>query len=641
MEVIMYKTIPQIFAEIVTQYPAYTVQMSKDKNGIFQSISYSDLYSEVNSLAASLMKHGVKRGDLVGLISDNRREWLASDLAILSLGAADVPRGRDAMPYEVSFILSVTEASFCFVENTVQLRKILNISENLPKLQHLIVMDREFTHIQRDEAAAATRIEILCYQDLVDEGRALLNNRALAKQVENEREKGNSEEIATIIFTSGTTGDPKGVMLTHSNFAYQLEAVPKLIKKLAPGQRWLSVLPVWHSFERILQYVIIANASTVAYSKPLGSILLADLVVVNPHWMGSVPRIWEAVKGGVFASMKNKSPVAKGMFSFFIKIAGMYSRSRELVMGEVATFKKHSRFLDAAVGLLPMLLLYPLYRLGDHLVFSKVKQKLGKNFIAGVSGGGSLSAGVDTFFASIGVKLLDGYGLTESAPVVAVRHLIHGVKRTVSPLEGTEVRIVTEHGQEAKPGEKGVVMVRGPQVMQGYYKRPDLTRLVLDENGWLNTGDLGIWTHRGEFAISGRAKDTIVLVGGENLEPVPIEAKLCESEYIEQAIVLGQDKKYLGALIVLNKQRIEEYLKEKGIPYLADKMYQMQEVKNLIEQTIGDIINSKQGFKSFEHIVRFKLLAKSFEVGKELSAKQELKRFEINASIDVKSMNSL
>ncbi|MDD4302089.1 MAG: AMP-binding protein, partial [Sphaerochaeta sp.] len=248
----MYKTIPQIFAEVVTQYPAYTVQMSKDKNGVFQSISYSDLYSEVNSLAASLMNHGVKRGDLVGLISDNRREWLASDLAILSLGAADVPRGRDAMPYEVSFILSVTEASFCFVENAVQLRKILNISENLPALQHLIVMDREFTHQQRDEAASATKIEILCYQDLVDEGRALLDDHAIAKKVESERTKGNSEEIATIIFTSGTTGDPKGVMLTHANFAYQLEAVPKLIERFAPGQRWLSVLPVWHSFERIL-----------------------------------------------------------------------------------------------------------------------------------------------------------------------------------------------------------------------------------------------------------------------------------------------------------------------------------------------------------------------------------------------------
>ena len=622
----MYKTIPQIFAEVVTQYPAYTVQMSKDKNGVFQSISYSDLYSEVNSLAASLMNHGVKRGDLVGLISDNRREWLASDLAILSLGAADVPRGRDAMPYEVSFILSVTEASFCFVENAVQLRKILNISENLPALQHLIVMDREFTHQQRDDTASATKIEILCYQDLVDEGRVLLDDHAIAKKVESERAKGDSDEIATIIFTSGTTGDPKGVMLTHANFAYQLEAVPKLIERFAPGQRWLSVLPVWHSFERILQYVIIGNASTVAYSKPLGSILLADLALVNPHWMGSVPRIWEAVKAGVFASMKNKSPVAKGLFSFFIKVASMYSRSRDLVLGEVATFKKRSRILDVLTGLLPMVLLYPLYKAGDHLVFSKVKQKLGKNFIAGVSGGGSLSAGV----ASIGVKLLDGYGLTESAPVVAVRPLLHGVKRTVSPLDGTEVRIVNEQNQEAKPGEKGIVMVRGPQVMKGYYKRPDLTRLVLDENGWLNTGDLGIWTHRGEFALNGRAKDTIVLAGGENLEPVPIEAKLCESEFIEQAIVLGQDKKYLAALIVLNKQRIEEYLKEKEIPYLADKLYQMQEVRSLIEQTIGDIINSKHGFKSFEHIARFRLVSKNFEVGKELSAKQELKRFEIN-----------
>ncbi|MGH0053847.1 MAG: AMP-dependent synthetase/ligase [Sphaerochaetaceae bacterium] len=626
----MYKTIPQIFAQTVKQYPAYTVQMSKDKHGVFQSVSYSDLYSEVNSLAAALMEHGIKRGDLVGLISDNRREWLASDLAILTLGAADVPRGRDAMPYEVSFILSATEATFCFVENMVQLRKILNIADKLPMLKHLIVMDREFTTLQRDEVSASTTIEILLYQDLIHEGRVLLNTQSVAMQVEAAREKGTGEEIATVIFTSGTTGDPKGVMLTHGNFAYQLEAVPKLIDNLAPGQRWLSVLPVWHSFERILQYVIISNASTVAYSKPLGSILMADLAVVNPHWMGSVPRIWEAVRNGVFASMKTKRPIAKGLFSFFVKVASLYSRSRDLLKGEVATFKKRSRLLDATIGVLPTMLLFPLYKLGDHLVFSKVKEKLGRNFIAGVSGGGSLSAGVDLFFASIGVKLLDVYGLTESAPVVAVRPLVHGVKRTVTPLEGTEVRIVGEEGKEAKPGEKGVVMVRGPQVMKGYYKRPDLTEKVLDADGWLNTGDLGIWTHRGEFALSGRAKDTIVLAGGENLEPVPIEAKLCESEFIEQAIVLGQDKKYLGALIVLNKKRIEEYLTEKQIPYLADKIAQMQEVRALIEQTIATIINSKHGFKSFEHIARFKLLSKSFEVGKELSAKQELKRFEIN-----------
>lgn len=603
--------------------------MSKDKNGIFTSVSYSELSSEVNSLAASLAKRGVKRGDLIGLISDNRSEWLASDLAILTLGAADVPRGRDAMPYEISFILNITEARFCFVENAVQLRKIVNLLDKLPALKHLIVMDQEFDQKMADDVTKPEDVEILLYRNLVKEGRTLLNDRNIAKFIEDERQKGTEDETATIIFTSGTTGDPKGVILTHKNFAYQLEAVPKLIEKLAPGQRWLSVLPVWHSFERILQYMIISNASTIAYSKPLGSILLADLAVVNPHWMGSVPRIWEAVKAGVFASTKNKSPIAKGLFAFFIQVARLYSRSKDLLLGEVATFQKRSRFLDILVSVLPTILLYPLYKLGDKLVFSKVKQKLGKNFIAGVSGGGSLSEGVDLFFASIGIKLLDGYGLTESAPVVAVRPVSHGVKRTITALQGTEVRIVDEEGREVKPGQKGVILVKGPQVMKGYYKRQDLTDRVLSKDGWLDTGDLGMWTHKGEFAICGRAKDTIVLSGGENLEPVPIEAKLCESEFIESAVVLGQDQKYLGALIVLNKKRIEEYLTEKQIPYLADKIAGMKEVKELIEKTVGEIVNSKHGFKSFEHIVRFQLLAKSFEVGRELSAKQELKRFEI------------
>jgi len=295
-----------------------------------------------------------------------------------------------------------------------------------------------------------------------------------------------------------------------------------------------------------------------------------------------------------------------------------------LLLGEVATFKKHNRVFDVLRSFLPTLLLYPLYRLGDHLVYGKVKQKLGTNFIAGVSGGGSLSESVDKFFASIGVKLLDGYGLTETAPVVAVRYLNHGIKRTVSPLGSTEVKIVDEEGKSVPPGVKGVVMVRGPQVMKGYYKRPDLTSAILSDDGFLNTGDLGIWTHHGEFALAGRAKDTIVLSGGENLEPVPIEAKLCESEYIDNAVVLGQDKKYLGALVVLNKKAVEAYLTTHQIPYLTDKLSSMKEVRELIESSIREIVNTKQGFKTFE------LIGKPFEIGVELSAKQELKRFEIN-----------
>ncbi|HZJ88515.1 MAG TPA: AMP-binding protein, partial [Sphaerochaeta sp.] len=227
------------------------------------------------------------------------------------------------------------------------------------------------------------------------------------------------------------------------------------------------------------------------------------------------------------------------------------------------------------------------------------------------------------------VTVVDGYGLTESAPVIGVRPVFGGVKRTMTLLEGTEAKILDEAGRAVEPGEKGTLYVRGPQVMDGYFKRPDLTAEVLSEDGWLNTGDLAMWTHHGEFAIVGRAKDTIVLSGGENLEPLPIEAKLAESEFIERAVVLGQDQRFLGALIVINADRITQYLEEQRIPFLRDSISEMQEVRKLIGEEISSLINEKQGFKSYEQIVRFHLLAERFEVGKQLSAKEEVRRFAI------------
>ena len=626
----MYQTIPQLFETIVEKYPSVAVQLSKDEKGTFQPITYRQLHDEVYALAAALSFYGIKRGDRVGLISDNRKEWLASDLAILSLGAADVPRGQDAMTHEVAFILGITEAEFCFVENIAQLKKVASVLDQLPHLATLAVLDQKTTREQVRDLAVKSDVTVLLYSEMVAGGNLLLQDSKQRKAIREGIANTDAEEIATIIFTSGTTGEPKGVMLSHRNFIYQLEAIPKLIKGLEPEQRWLSVLPVWHSFERILQYVALSNASTIAYSKPLGSILLNDLAVVNPHWMGSVPRIWEAVRSGVFASMKKTGGIKAALFFFFTGVAARYAKNRDLLLGRVAAFKKRNRFVDIIRSVLPAALLFPLYKLGNLLVFSKIQAKLGTSFIAGVSGGGSLSEGVDLFFDSIGIKLVDGYGLTETAPVISIRPLQKSIKRTMTALEGTELKILDAEGRAVPPGEKGVLFVRGPQVMSGYFKRPDLTKTVLSEDGWLNTGDLAMRTHHGEFAIVGRAKDTIVLSGGENLEPVPIEAKLAESEFIEQVVVLGQDRKHLGALIVLNKARVAEYLKEKNIPYLEETMTHLSEVKELIGKTINDAINAKSGFKPFEHIARFKLLSKSFEVGKELSAKQELKRFEID-----------
>jgi long-chain acyl-CoA synthetase len=264
-------------------------------------------------------------------------------------------------------------------------------------------------------------------------------------------------------------------------------------------------------------------------------------------------------------------------------------------------------------------------------VFKTVKDKLGGRFIAGISGGGALPPAVDRFFGAIGVLILEGYGLTETAPLIGVRPQDRPVMGTVGPaIRGTELKIVDELGERLPYGSKGLIVVRGPQVMMGYYKRPELTAKILDESGWLDTGDLGVLTRRGELKITGRAKDTIVLRGGENVEPLPIEQKLTESEYIMQAVVLGQDQKYLAALIVPNQDAVTAWAEENNIPIVDyEGLLQQPEVVELIDYEVSELVSAKNGFKSFERIFHFALLRAPFEVGKELSAKQEVKRHAI------------
>jgi long-chain acyl-CoA synthetase len=619
------ETLPKLLQQIQTQYPGTEATLAKDNHGHFQPTTFSQLYEEVLTFASGLKQLGVSRGDHVGLISDNRKQWLVSDLSILSLGASDVPRGRDAMPHELSYILSQTSCAICLAENEEQLTKISALHEQLPDLKHFVVLDPDYEQTQKTTYG----IQIHSFSDILESGKQSIEQQG-TQPILDEIEQGDSEDIATIIFTSGTTGEPKGVMLTHNNFLFQIEQVKKVVDVL-PGDRWLSVLPVWHSFERVLQYVALGTASTLAYSKPIGKILLQDLQSVEPSWMGSVPRIWESVRDGVYKNVKSKGIVSRGLFRFFVWAGSSHVTASNLVHNRMPQFKKRYRIIDIAIGIIPWILLTPINALGNALVFKTIKKKFGSRFKCGVSGGGSLPASVDSFFKAIGITLLDGYGLTETAPVIGIRPFRHQVPKTVAPLPETEIRIVTEEGKEAKPGEKGVIYARGPQIMKGYYKRKDLTDAIIDEDGWLNTGDLGMWTHNGEYAICGRAKDTIVLSGGENIEPVPIEAKLRESEYIEQAVVLGQDKKFLAALIVPDLKAIEHYIKDNSIVYTSrDDFLEMPEVFELINSEVNTLVSSKTGFKAFEHIVRFKLIRASFEVGKELSAKQEVKRHVIN-----------
>jgi long-chain acyl-CoA synthetase len=622
----METTLPMMVRARALANPQINAQLSKDAAGVFQPISYGRFYDEFREVAAGLLSIGVKRGDHVGLISDNRKEWLATDLGTLSIGAADVPRGCDSTDREIAYILGFSECRVSFAENQKQVEKILSRKAEMPGLDTLVVYDPVPQAVRT--AATAAGVAVIDYADLVSRGRARRDTDPA--EIDAEIDKGTRDELATIIFTSGTTGEPKGVMLSHGNFLHQLPSLP-LIADIRPTDIWLSVLPVWHSFERIMQYVAPYFTSTIAYSKPVGSIMLADFAVVKPQWMGSVPRIWESVRDGVYRNIKQAGGIKAKLFGFFVAVGQAQNAMRRMVFGLLPNFRGRQRWLDALIGLIPWLLLSPLKGLGNLLVFRKIKEKLGGRFKAGISGGGALPSQVDSFFSAVGILLLEGYGLTETAPVIAVR-------RCSKPRQGcvgqiildTEVEVRDEQGKVLPPGRQGLIFVRGGQVMSGYYRKPEATAKVLSADGWLNTGDLGMLTRDNEIKITGRAKDTIVLRGGENVEPAPIEEKIRESEWVANCMVVGQDQKYLAALIVPKQDAVMAFAKENNIPILDyETLLAQPEINEIVANDVADLVGPHSGFKAFERVFKFKLLPKVFEVGVELSAKQEIKRHAI------------
>ena len=622
----MKPTIPQLLEEIGEKYPDYPAQMSKDENGVFQPRPYRDLRATVERFAAGLKSMGVERGDHIGLISENRAEWFIADLAILSIGAADVPRGNDTVPRDVAYILGFAECELVCAEDLAQARKILSVRDDIPTLKTIIILDA--TEPLEDIQSEAGKIGVRSITNVYEDGDAYLADHP--NVVGEEVAKGETDDTATVIFTSGTTGTPKGVMLTHRNFLHQVKHVPDLID-VGPGDIWLCVLPVWHSFERIMQYVSLGSASALAYSKPIGKIMLEDFQKVRPTWMASVPRIWEAIMAGVYRNVKTQSAVKQGLFHFFVSLGSTHARFDNMLKGCLPRFSKRNRIVDTVGAFLPWVAMWPLRALGNALVFGKIKGRLGGRFVAGISGGGALPSSVDAFFQAAGILLLEGYGLTETGPVLGVRDQHHPVPSTVGPVfPGTEIRILDEAGQPLPPGRQGVVMARGPQVMKGYYRQPDETARMLGDDGWLNTGDLGMLTWDNELKITGRAKDTIVLRGGENVEPLPIEQKLTESPLIDHAILEGQDQRILGVLIVPNPDALLQMAIERGIVDKNTAFDVSLLSEERIQEAIGDVvreqISAKNGFRPFERIGRFKLIAGPLSIGDELSQKQEVKR---------------
>jgi long-chain acyl-CoA synthetase len=630
-------TLPKLYRGISRECPEKVVFHYKNAAGVFGIMSWGAMWENVTTLAAGFYHAGIRRNSHVGIISDNRKEWMMCDLALLCLGAVDTPRGSDSLAGEICYILAHADCELAIAENKAQAEKILSGAASLPSLKRIIVIDMPAAdappeaHIQN-----ATHIEISSFADLLAAGR---ENRDAAF-IDREIDQGGESDLATIIYTSGTTGQPKGVMLPHRSFLFQAETVHAHIE-FDGNQILLSVLPIWHAFERAVEYYVLSKGGSIAYSKPVGKVLMEDIAAIKPQWMASVPRIWESIRSAIYRKINAEGGFKKALFSFFVAVGSAHAYFKSMFQGRLAQFLPRTAVVDKAFSILPLAFLTPLKLLGNLLVFRAIKAKLGGQFVAGVSGGGSLPPAVDRFFQAVGILLLEGYGLTETGPILTVRKKSFPVFGTIGPLlRGVEYRVLSEEGNELGPNTKGLLYVKTPQVMLGYYKRPEETGKVL-QNGWLNTGDLALYTCKGEFKIVGRAKETIVLLGGENVEPVPIEETLLQSDCIEQIMLVGQDRKFLGALIIPDMEIIETLAREKGLSYVEkEELLENPAIQDHVHDEIQKLINPRKGFKVYERIFRFKLLPNKFEAGRELTMSLKIRR-NIVAQMYAKEIESL
>ena len=618
-----WQTLPKMLKNSAERFPELPAQYYKDESGTFIPRTYEQTFQTALDFAAGLAEIGVVRQDKIALISENRAEWQVADMGLLSIGAIDCPRGSDATEGDLTYILSFAEVKVAILENERQIEKVLNNIGQIPSLKTVIAIEKAGDKTK--ESVRNAGLGFFDFSEILENGKKW--RKSNPGYVEGELEKGQWDDLASIIFTSGTTGNPKGVMLTHGNFLAQLDDLDERIN-MKPGSRCLVILPVWHAFERECEYVILSQGGSLNYSKPIGSILLADIEKVNPVLIPAVPRVWEGIYEAVQKKMRKAGGITLFMFRLFFGISSIWNSMYRLMFNRRPIYRPFNPVLSWLAGIIPFIFFTPGKLLGDLLVFRKIRKLLGKNWRSGISGGGAYPVYIDKFFWACGVKIVQGYGLTETAPVISVCPISRNALANVGvPIRHIEAAIRDENGNDCKPGQMGALYIRGDTVMKGYYKRDDKTAEVIDRDGWFDTGDLCVFTYRGEIQIMGRKKDTIVLMGGENIEPLPIETKINQNRFVSVTVVVGQDQRNLAALILPNREEVEGYAAENKIQYKDyDELLSKPEVRKMFATIISDAINPKNGFKSYERVNDFDFITKEFEIGVELSAKQEMRR---------------
>ncbi|MBN2541848.1 long-chain fatty acid--CoA ligase [bacterium] len=550
-----------------------------------QKLSHSQLYEQVQKYSRGLLELGLEPGDRVSLLSKNIPQWSILSLGIDNAGLIDVPRGYYSHPEELSYILEHSEAKVAIVEDQEFLDRLKKHKHRKLHLIYTINKIKGEHHIS----------------ELLEMGKSYKKPLPEIKK----------DTTVAIIYTSGTTGAPKGVELSHWNFMSNVNVLAERVK-LTTEDKLLSILPAWHVFERIVKYTSLACGSETFYTT--AQTLLSDFGEQKPTFMASVPRIWEMIYDKIMKKVKEKSKFERKIFEVSLKaVTGTSERSK----------------------FSPLNLISPICtNLLDKKVFSELREKLGGRFKYAISGGSSLQPYIDDFFDAAGIEILEGYGLTETSPVISVR--IPGMKalHTVGPLlENIEGKIIDyETGKELGVGDKGVLYVKGPNVMKGYYRNYEETRKVLDRDGWFDTGDLAYFDSNSNLVICGREKDIIVLSNGKNVNPIPLETELCNSDYISTAVVTGQDWKRLGVMIVPDFEALKKYCLVNKVLFSeanVEECLEYSEIRELYREEIRKLVNTNKSFHTYEHIHEFILLPHEFTVGKELTATLKPKRSRI------------
>jgi long-chain acyl-CoA synthetase len=575
----MTTTIPRLFLHLTDTFQKSALLLYK-KGGRYLSLSTTEVRQEVERIALGLKDLGVNPGDKVVLLAENGPWWVMTDYAILGLGAVTVPIYTSLVPDQIKYIISDSDSKVVIVSDRKLWDKVAEIRGDLPGIKHFVSFE--------DRPAGS----ILSLAELEAKGEK--SRQAVPSLFEDAARSVKPDDLASIIYTSGTTGLPKGVMLTHANFTSNVETLATIIP-FSDRDTDLSFLPLSHVLERLVTFAFMSRGVSMAYAESVETVA-GNLLEVKPTIMVSVPRLFEKIYAKVMDNVLAGAGFKKKIFFWAMRVGKEYAKKtmqRQPVPGSLRRRRT----------------------IAHKLVFSKILEKTGGRVRFFVSGGAPLAKDIAEFFYTLGIVVLEGYGLTESSPVIAANTFDNLKFGTVGrPIPGVEVRIAPD----------GEILARGPNIMKGYYKKEEETREAL-AGGWLHTGDIGHLDEDGFLVITDRKKDLIVTSGGKNVAPQPIENLLKQNPYIANCVIVGGSRKFIAALIVPNFEKVRDFAQKSGIRYVNRRDLVQNEA--IVRFLLQEVDQSTPGLAPYEKVKKIALLERDFEIGEgEITPTLKVKR---------------